>query len=221
MSQAEGQQKNLVQSIDSLPTKGPLSCLDQDLLLLKATSAATLSCLGECLNILQRTQSSSEGPRASQHNHGARSGESALGPVPPETPSSTLSVQFPPPESSPSSKAQPAPLSWGSCPCLTGPTNVNICGKCCWFRLTFWCLVIFVPLCFFLWWNYALLNPSPLLKVCQKKTTLVPQVLNRRHACARSNKVLLIETKSAWGSFCWSNAVTLIMKQFLKVGRFR
>uniref|UniRef100_A0A3Q2X304 Oxysterol-binding protein n=1 Tax=Haplochromis burtoni TaxID=8153 RepID=A0A3Q2X304_HAPBU len=57
MSQAEGQQKNLVQSIDSLPTKGPLSCLDQDLLLLKATSAATLSCLGECLNILQQTQS--------------------------------------------------------------------------------------------------------------------------------------------------------------------
>ncbi|KAI4817662.1 hypothetical protein KUCAC02_011045 [Chaenocephalus aceratus] len=39
MSQAEGQQKNLVQTIDSLPPRGPLSCLDQDLLLLKATSA--------------------------------------------------------------------------------------------------------------------------------------------------------------------------------------
>uniref|UniRef100_A0A3Q0RFW1 Oxysterol-binding protein n=1 Tax=Amphilophus citrinellus TaxID=61819 RepID=A0A3Q0RFW1_AMPCI len=62
MSQAEGQQKNLVQSIDSLPTKGPLSCLDQDLLLLKATSAATLSCLGECLNILQQTQSHNGAP---------------------------------------------------------------------------------------------------------------------------------------------------------------
>ncbi|GAA6227244.1 oxysterol-binding protein-related protein 10-like [Lates japonicus] len=72
MSQAEGQQKNLVQSIDSLPTKGPLSCLDQDLLLLKATSAATLSCLGECLNILQQTQSHSQAPpqsQASQRNH--------------------------------------------------------------------------------------------------------------------------------------------------------
>ncbi|KAM6899931.1 oxysterol-binding protein-related protein 10 [Xenentodon cancila] len=72
MSQAEGQQKNLVQSIDSLPTKGPLSCLDQDLLLLKATSAATLSCLGECLNILQQTQSRSQVPpqtQTSQHNH--------------------------------------------------------------------------------------------------------------------------------------------------------
>ncbi|XP_069549081.1 oxysterol-binding protein-related protein 10 isoform X3 [Brachyistius frenatus] len=71
MSQAEGQQKNLVQSIDSLPTKGPLSCLDQDLLLLKATSAATLSCLGECLNILQKTCSHSQAPppsQASQHN---------------------------------------------------------------------------------------------------------------------------------------------------------
>uniref|UniRef100_A0A4W6E4W8 Oxysterol-binding protein n=1 Tax=Lates calcarifer TaxID=8187 RepID=A0A4W6E4W8_LATCA len=81
MSQAEGQQKNLVQSIDSLPTKGPLSCLDQDLLLLKATSAATLSCLGECLNILQQTQSHSQAPpqsQASQRNHathGSPSGE--------------------------------------------------------------------------------------------------------------------------------------------------
>ncbi|KAM7384489.1 hypothetical protein PAMA_011712 [Pampus argenteus] len=76
MSHAEGQQKNLVQSIDSLPTKGPLSCLDQDLLLLKATSAATLSCLGECLNILQQTQSHSQAPpqsQASQRNHGAPS----------------------------------------------------------------------------------------------------------------------------------------------------
>ncbi|KAM9384505.1 oxysterol-binding protein-related protein 10 [Pholidichthys leucotaenia] len=69
MSQAEGQQKNLVQSIDSLPTKGPLSCLDQDLLLLKATSAATLSCLGECLNILQQTQSHSHAPPPSQGSH--------------------------------------------------------------------------------------------------------------------------------------------------------
>ncbi|XP_041758889.1 oxysterol-binding protein-related protein 10 isoform X2 [Coregonus clupeaformis] len=68
MSQAEGQQKNLVQSIESLPTRGPLSCLDQDLLLLKATSAATLSCLGECLNILQQTQPHSQ-PQASQANH--------------------------------------------------------------------------------------------------------------------------------------------------------
>uniref|UniRef100_A0A3Q3D8W7 Oxysterol-binding protein n=1 Tax=Hippocampus comes TaxID=109280 RepID=A0A3Q3D8W7_HIPCM len=67
MSQAEGQQKNLVQSIDSLPTKGPISCLDQDLLLLKATSAATLSCLGECLNILQ--QSHSQAPPLSQATH--------------------------------------------------------------------------------------------------------------------------------------------------------
>ncbi|XP_034016456.1 oxysterol-binding protein-related protein 10 isoform X2 [Thalassophryne amazonica] len=76
MSQAEGQQKSLVQSIDSLPTKGPLSCLDQDLLLLKATSAATLSCLGECLNILQQTQCHSQTSTHLQTphcNHGAHS----------------------------------------------------------------------------------------------------------------------------------------------------
>ncbi|KAJ8334603.1 hypothetical protein SKAU_G00402420 [Synaphobranchus kaupii] len=54
MNQVEGQQKSLVHSIESLPTRGPLSCLDQDLLLLKATSAATLSCLGECLSILHQ-----------------------------------------------------------------------------------------------------------------------------------------------------------------------
>nr|XP_043907965.1 oxysterol-binding protein-related protein 10-like isoform X2 [Solea senegalensis] len=84
MSQAEGQQKNLVQSIDSLPTKGPLSCLDQDLLLLKATSAATLSCLGECLNILQHTQSHGQAPhhsQASQRNHAAHGAPSDGVPV--------------------------------------------------------------------------------------------------------------------------------------------
>ncbi|XP_054847286.1 oxysterol-binding protein-related protein 10 isoform X2 [Eublepharis macularius] len=54
MSQVEGQQKSLVQAIESLPGSGPLSALDQDLLLLKATSAATLSCLGECLHLLQQ-----------------------------------------------------------------------------------------------------------------------------------------------------------------------
>ncbi|XP_043088979.1 oxysterol-binding protein-related protein 10 [Puntigrus tetrazona] len=62
MNQAEGQQKSLVQSIESLPTRGSLSCLDQDLLLLKATSAATLSCLGECLTILQQSAGHNRGP---------------------------------------------------------------------------------------------------------------------------------------------------------------
>ncbi|XP_062847403.1 oxysterol-binding protein-related protein 10 isoform X2 [Trichomycterus rosablanca] len=57
MSQAEGQQKNLQHSIESLPSRGPISSLDPDLLLLKATSAATLSCLGECLSILQHNVS--------------------------------------------------------------------------------------------------------------------------------------------------------------------
>ncbi|KAK2815422.1 hypothetical protein Q5P01_025889 [Channa striata] len=53
-NQAEGEQRNLVNSVESLPARGgPLSSLDEDLLRLKATSAATLSCLGECLSILQ------------------------------------------------------------------------------------------------------------------------------------------------------------------------
>lgn len=81
MTQAEGQQKNLVQTIESLPTRGRLSCLDQDLLLLKATSAATLSCLGECLTILQH--SSSNPQHHHNHNHHARPGG-----LPPQDPSS-------------------------------------------------------------------------------------------------------------------------------------
>ncbi|XP_056618208.1 oxysterol-binding protein-related protein 10 isoform X2 [Triplophysa dalaica] len=73
MSQAEGQQKNLVNSIESLPSRGPLSSLDQDLLLLKATSAATLSCLGDCLSILQHNVC-----QAAQHiTHGHTQGSNA------------------------------------------------------------------------------------------------------------------------------------------------
>ncbi|KAG7235495.1 hypothetical protein INR49_002631 [Caranx melampygus] len=54
MSQSEEQQKSLVTSVESLPPRGGALCsLDEDLLLLKATSAATLSCLGECLSLLQ------------------------------------------------------------------------------------------------------------------------------------------------------------------------
>ncbi|XP_060905561.1 oxysterol-binding protein-related protein 10-like [Labrus mixtus] len=54
MSPDEGQQKNLVNSVECLATRrGPLSALDEDLLLFKATSAATLSCLGGCLSMLQ------------------------------------------------------------------------------------------------------------------------------------------------------------------------
>ncbi|KAM9307910.1 oxysterol-binding protein-related protein 10 [Gastrophryne carolinensis] len=55
MAEVEGQQKNLVHTIESLSGTGSFSCLDPDLLLLKATSAATLSCLGECLNLLQQS----------------------------------------------------------------------------------------------------------------------------------------------------------------------
>ncbi|CAJ1061852.1 oxysterol-binding protein-related protein 10-like [Xyrichtys novacula] len=53
-SPAEEQQKNLVNCVETLtPRRGPLSALDEDLLLFKATSAATLSCLGGCLSMLQ------------------------------------------------------------------------------------------------------------------------------------------------------------------------
>ncbi|KAB0364208.1 hypothetical protein FD754_008364 [Muntiacus muntjak] len=74
MTQVEGQQKNLVHAIESLPGSGPLTALDQDLLLLKATSAATLSCLGECLSLLQQSLQ-----HAGQSSHRPGASESILG----------------------------------------------------------------------------------------------------------------------------------------------
>ncbi|XP_043741710.1 oxysterol-binding protein-related protein 10 isoform X2 [Cervus elaphus] len=74
MTQVEGQQKNLVHAIESLPGSGPLTALDQDLLLLKATSAATLSCLGECLSLLQQSLH-----HAGQPSHRPGASESILG----------------------------------------------------------------------------------------------------------------------------------------------
>ncbi|KAL6473386.1 hypothetical protein MHYP_G00169470 [Metynnis hypsauchen] len=71
MSQAEARQKTLVQSIDGLPRRGSVSCLDQDLLLLKATSAATLSCLGECLSILQHSHTHSHAHNQAPASDGA------------------------------------------------------------------------------------------------------------------------------------------------------
>ncbi|XP_054828188.1 oxysterol-binding protein-related protein 11 isoform X2 [Eublepharis macularius] len=53
MSRAEGQQRDLIRSIECLPASGHLSSLDQDLLMLKATSMATMNCLNDCFHILQ------------------------------------------------------------------------------------------------------------------------------------------------------------------------
>uniref|UniRef100_A0A672ML39 Oxysterol-binding protein n=1 Tax=Sinocyclocheilus grahami TaxID=75366 RepID=A0A672ML39_SINGR len=56
MSQAQGQHRDLIQSIEGLPCSQGPSPLDQDLLLLKATSLATMTCLSDCLHILQLQQ---------------------------------------------------------------------------------------------------------------------------------------------------------------------
>ncbi|XP_055983567.1 oxysterol-binding protein-related protein 11 isoform X2 [Sorex fumeus] len=53
MSHAEGQQRDLIRRIECLPASGHLSSLDQDLLMLKATSMATMNCLSDCFHILQ------------------------------------------------------------------------------------------------------------------------------------------------------------------------
>lgn len=56
MSQAQGQHRDLIQSIEGLPSSQGPSPLDQDLLLLKATSLATMNCLSDCLHMLQLQQ---------------------------------------------------------------------------------------------------------------------------------------------------------------------
>ncbi|XP_038606464.1 oxysterol-binding protein-related protein 11 [Tachyglossus aculeatus] len=53
MAHAKGQQRDLLKSIEGLPACGRPAALDRDLLLLKATSAATLGCLADCFHILQ------------------------------------------------------------------------------------------------------------------------------------------------------------------------
>ena len=56
MVQAQGQHKDLIQTIEGLPAVPGFSPLDQDLLMLKATSMATMTCLHDCLHILQLQQ---------------------------------------------------------------------------------------------------------------------------------------------------------------------
>lgn len=56
MIQAQGQHRDLVEGIEALPAAPGLSPLDQDLLMLKATSMATMSCLNDCLHILHLQQ---------------------------------------------------------------------------------------------------------------------------------------------------------------------
>ncbi|XP_062071692.1 oxysterol-binding protein-related protein 10 isoform X2 [Lepus europaeus] len=124
MHQVEGQQKNLVHAIESLPGSGPLTALDQDLLLLKATSAATLSCLGECLSLLQQSVHQvgqpSHKPGASEHILGwpgpkshsteqLRSG--ALGSLPPASANITWAVLPNSAEDGQPSQPEPEPNS--------------------------------------------------------------------------------------------------------------
>ncbi|XP_041701163.1 oxysterol-binding protein-related protein 11 isoform X2 [Coregonus clupeaformis] len=62
MTQAQGQHRDLIHIIEGLPpATGPLSPLDQDLLMLKATSMATMNCLNDCLHILQLQQVARQG----------------------------------------------------------------------------------------------------------------------------------------------------------------
>ncbi|CAM5088485.1 unnamed protein product [Natator depressus] len=60
MSQAEGQHRDLIRNIECLPASGHLTSLDPDLLMLKATSMATMNCLNDCFHILQLQHASQQ-----------------------------------------------------------------------------------------------------------------------------------------------------------------
>ncbi|XP_051881378.1 oxysterol-binding protein-related protein 11 isoform X2 [Pristis pectinata] len=61
MNQAEGQHKELVRTIEGLPPFGEqISSLDQDLLMLKATTMATMNCLSDCFHILHLQQAANQ-----------------------------------------------------------------------------------------------------------------------------------------------------------------
>ncbi|XP_012935813.1 oxysterol-binding protein-related protein 11 [Aplysia californica] len=63
--EAEDFSKHLDDKISALPSSGEyMNALDADLLLLKATSAATLHCIQDCINILQVTEGSEDSPRS-------------------------------------------------------------------------------------------------------------------------------------------------------------
>ncbi|XP_069693111.1 oxysterol-binding protein-related protein 11-like isoform X2 [Periplaneta americana] len=81
----------LSRAIEELPGSGPgLRCVDEPMLLLKATSQTTVSCLSQCLNILQQQQiapahaplpSTSRQTLAQQSQHSASSARKAVLPV--------------------------------------------------------------------------------------------------------------------------------------------
>jgi len=63
--EAEDQSHHLENTISSLPKSGEyMNCLDPDLLLLKATSSATLRCIQDCINMLQVTDGREDSPRS-------------------------------------------------------------------------------------------------------------------------------------------------------------
>ncbi|TRY82255.1 hypothetical protein DNTS_009368 [Danionella cerebrum] len=113
MTQAELHQRSLVQSIESLPLRGPVFRLDPDLLLLKATSAAALSCLAECLTIIQQKAGQNNINNSSSSGGGGGASNALL----------RADVQ------KPESPRDSSELQRGPCSSLSGPGQM--CSKCC------------------------------------------------------------------------------------------
>merc|ERR1712226_1567525 len=62
ITQVTVDQTHLTDNIEELPSNDEtIASLDKEMLLLKATSSATLTCLEQCLNILQQQQMAPQG----------------------------------------------------------------------------------------------------------------------------------------------------------------
>nr|XP_057909527.1 oxysterol-binding protein-related protein 10-like isoform X2 [Doryrhamphus excisus] len=78
MNEAQGEPKSLVHSNETLPPRvGPLCSLNEEILLFKATSAATLSCLGECFTLLHHNVVRSHNQNQNHRSVGATETASA------------------------------------------------------------------------------------------------------------------------------------------------
>lgn len=71
LNEVEKSHCSIVKSISELPTTGSITCLDENLLLIKATSSSLVASLSSCLHILHQSTSAAS-PAATSHKKGSK-----------------------------------------------------------------------------------------------------------------------------------------------------
>lgn len=85
LNKADQSSQLLSTKVEDLPSSGKLKNTDEDLLLLKATSQATVTCLANCLSILEQQQLQPLSSSSHPHSH------KKVGPSPSKLPTATFS----------------------------------------------------------------------------------------------------------------------------------